>query len=168
MSQPTTSPISGSHHFTVSVKGLPANIAWYQKVFQAALAEGTLPHYGREWGACAEPLIESCTGVAVGLHNNNADKAEEFDEAHAGLDHISFQVQGREGLEARGDWLDGLGAAHSGIQARRNRSFTRRSYSATSTRCSWSSSLSTSDQSAVSPARARLTASLRESEAKET
>ncbi len=48
MSQPTTSPISGLHHFAVSVKGLPDSIAWYQKVFQATLAEGTLPHYGRD------------------------------------------------------------------------------------------------------------------------
>jgi glyoxylase I family protein len=119
MSQPTTSPISGLHHFAVSVKGLAASIAWYQKVFQATLAQGTLPHYGREWSGGAELLIESCTGVPVGLHNNNADKAEEFDEARAGLDHISFQVQGREGLEAWGDWLDSLAAAHSGIQSKK-------------------------------------------------
>jgi glyoxylase I family protein len=91
MSQPTTSPISGSHRFAVSVKGLPANVAWYQKVFQATLPEGTLPHYGREWGGCAELLIESCTGAAVGLHNNNADKAEEFDEAHADLDKMQLE-----------------------------------------------------------------------------
>jgi glyoxylase I family protein len=99
--------------------GPPASIAWYQKVFRATLAEGTLPHYGREWSGCAELLIESYTGVAVGLHNNNdADKAEEFDEARAGLDHISFQVQGREGLEAWGDWLDSPAAAHSGIRSK--------------------------------------------------
>jgi glyoxylase I family protein len=99
-------------------KGPPASIAWYQKVFRTTLAQGTLPHYGREWSGCAELLIKSCTGVAVGVHNNNADKAEEFDEARAGLDHISFQVQGREGLEAWGDWLDSPAAAHSGIRSK--------------------------------------------------
>jgi len=77
-------------HFRIALsrrfgKGPPASIAWHQKVFRATLAEGTLPHYGREWSGCAELLIKSCTGVAVGLHNNNADKAEEFDEARAGL-----------------------------------------------------------------------------------
>jgi hypothetical protein len=34
MSQPTTSAISGLHHFAVSVRGLPASIARYQKVVQ--------------------------------------------------------------------------------------------------------------------------------------
>jgi hypothetical protein len=37
----------------------------------------------------------------------------------SGLGHISFQVQGCEGLEAWGDWLDGLAAAHSGIQSKK-------------------------------------------------
>jgi glyoxylase I family protein len=53
MSQPAASPISGLHQFAVSVKGLPASIVWYQKVFQATLAQGTLPHYGRGWSGCA-------------------------------------------------------------------------------------------------------------------
>ena len=118
MSQPTT-PISGLHHFAVSARGLPASIAWYQKVFQATLAEGTLPDYGREWSRYAQLLILPGAGSAVGLHRNNANKAERFDEARAGLDHISFQVQGREGLEAWGDWLDSLGIAHSGIQSKK-------------------------------------------------
>jgi glyoxylase I family protein len=117
MSQPTTPPISGLRHFAFSARGLPFSIAWCQKVFQATLAEGTLPHCGREWSGYAELLIEPCTGVAVGLHHNNASKAGEFDEARAGLDHISCQVQGREGLEAWGDWLDSPGVAHSGIQS---------------------------------------------------
>ena len=99
-------------------EGLSASIAWYQKVFRATLAEGTLPHHGREWSGCAELLIKSCTGVALGLHNDNADKAEEFDEARAALDRISFQVQGREGLVAWGDWLDSPAAAHSGIRSK--------------------------------------------------
>ena len=43
MSQPATPPLSGSHHFAFSVRGLPASVAWYQKVFQATLTEGTLP-----------------------------------------------------------------------------------------------------------------------------
>ena len=73
----------------------------------------------REWSRYAELLIQPSAGVAVGLHNNNANKAERFDEARAGLDHISFQVQGREGLEAWGDWLDSLGIAHSGIQSKK-------------------------------------------------
>lgn len=119
MSQPTTPAISGLHHFAFSVRDLPASIAWYRKVFQATLVDGTLPHYGREWTGHAELFIEPRTGVTIGLHHNNANKAEEFDEARTGLDHISFQVQGREGLEAWADWLDSLGVSHSGVQSKK-------------------------------------------------
>ena len=59
MSQPATSPISRLHHSGFSVRGRPASIAWYQKVFQATVAEGTLPHYGREWSRYAEQFIEA-------------------------------------------------------------------------------------------------------------
>jgi glyoxylase I family protein len=47
------------HHSGFSVRGRPASIAWYQKVFQATVAEGTLPHYGREWSRYAEQFIEA-------------------------------------------------------------------------------------------------------------
>ena len=91
MSQPATSPTSRLHHSGFSVRGLPASIAWYQKVFEATLTEGTLPHCGREWSGYAEQLIEPCTGAAAGL----------------------------QGLEAWGDWPGSLGVAHSGIQSKK-------------------------------------------------
>jgi len=43
MSQPAPSPISGLHHSDFSVRGLPARIGWYQKVFEATVTEGTRP-----------------------------------------------------------------------------------------------------------------------------
>jgi hypothetical protein len=116
MSQPTTPPVSGFAPFRLFGAGLPASIAWYQKVFQAMLAQGTLPRYGREWSGYAELLIEPRTGVAVGLHDNNTSTAGEFDGTRAGLDHISFQAQDREGLQARGDWPGSLGD-HSSDQS---------------------------------------------------
>ena len=73
------------------MKGLPASIARYQKVFQATLAEGTLPHYGRQCSGYAELHIKSCTGAAVDLHNDNAGMAEEFDEARADLDKMQLE-----------------------------------------------------------------------------
>jgi glyoxylase I family protein len=69
-------------------------------------------------GGYAELPIGPSTGVAVGLHNN-ADEAEQFDEARAVLDRISFQVQGREGQDAWGDWPGSPGVAHSGIQSKK-------------------------------------------------
>ncbi|MBE1585392.1 VOC family protein [Nonomuraea angiospora] len=122
MSEPSTPPISGLHHFAFTVRDLEASIAWYQKVFQATLVDGDLPHYGREWTGYANLVIEPRTGLAIGLHRHEANQDEEFNEARTGLDHVSLRVDGREGLEAWADWLDGLGVAHSGIQ-RRTRPF---------------------------------------------
>ncbi|MGV9383646.1 VOC family protein [Nonomuraea sp. NPDC003707] len=87
--KPTTPPISGLHHFALTVRDLEASIAWYQKVFQATLVDGDLPHYGREWTGYANLVIEPRTGLAIGLHHHEANQDEEFDEVHTGLDHIS-------------------------------------------------------------------------------
>jgi glyoxylase I family protein len=81
--------------------------------------DGKLAHYGRERTGYAELIIEPHTGIAIGLHHNESNKAEEFDEVRTGLDHISFQVEGREGLEVWADWLDSLEVAHSGIQSKK-------------------------------------------------
>jgi len=119
MSEPTTPPISGLHHFAFTVRDLEVSIAWYQKVFQATLVDGRLPHYGREWTGFANLVIEPRTGLAIGLHHNEGNQSEEFDEVRTGLDHISLRVEGREGLEAWADWLDSLEVAHSGIQSKK-------------------------------------------------
>ncbi|MET8145384.1 VOC family protein [Sphaerisporangium sp. NPDC005288] len=113
----STPPFSGVHHIAFTVRDLQASVAWYQKVFQAKLVDGTLPHYGREWTGYAELVIEPNTGLAIGLHHNTGNQGEEFNEVRTGLDHFSLQVDGREGLIAWSDWLDSLGVAHSGIQS---------------------------------------------------
>jgi glyoxylase I family protein len=43
------------------------------------------------------------------------DCGEQFDEARAGSDHVSFGVAGRDALVAWTAWLDELGVAHTGI-----------------------------------------------------
>lgn len=90
MSDTVAPSFTGLHHFGITVKDLEASVAWYQKVFQARLVEGELPHYGREWTGYAELVIEPRTGLAIGLHHNAANQGEEFDEARTGLDHISL------------------------------------------------------------------------------
>ncbi|MEV0390025.1 VOC family protein [Nonomuraea sp. NPDC050643] len=102
---------TGLHHFAFTVRDLDASVALYQKVFQARLVQGRLPHYGREWTGYAELVIEPRTGLAIGLHHNVVNRDEEFDEGRTGLDHISLTVEGREGLVAWSDWLDSLGVA---------------------------------------------------------
>jgi catechol 2,3-dioxygenase-like lactoylglutathione lyase family enzyme len=118
MSESTTPPISGVHHFALTVRDLEASVAWYRRVFQATLVDGDLPHYGREWTGYANLVIEPRTGLAIGLHHNEANQDEDFDEAHTGLDHISLRVEGRRELEAWAAWLDSVRVTHSGIQRR--------------------------------------------------
>ncbi|GAA2216038.1 VOC family protein [Nonomuraea monospora] len=122
MTEPIKPPISGLHHFAFTVRDLEASIAWYQRVFQATVVDGDLPHYGREWTGYAKLVIEPLTGLAIGLHYHEGNQGEEFNEVRTGLDHISLLVEGRAGLEAWADWLDSLGVARSGIQ-RRTRPF---------------------------------------------
>ncbi|MBE1585395.1 VOC family protein [Nonomuraea angiospora] len=117
MSDSLAPSFSGLHHVAFTVRNLQASVAWYQKVFQAELVDGDLPHYGREWTGYAKLVIEPHTGLAIGLHHNAGNQGEEFDEVRTGLDHISLHVEGREGLLAWADWLDSLGVAHSGIQS---------------------------------------------------
>ena len=119
MREPTAPPISGLHHFAFTVRDIEASIAWYQKVFQASLVDGMLVHYGREWTGYANLVIEPHTGLAIGLHHNESNQGEEFDEVRTGLDHISLKVDGREGLQTWADWLDSLEIAHSGIQSKK-------------------------------------------------
>ena len=117
MTQATTPAITGMDHFAFTVRDLAKSIDWYLKVFDATPVEGDLTHYGREWTGYARLVIEPRTGISIGLHHNNANQGEEFDEVRTGLDHISFRVDGREGLEAWANRLDDLGVAHSGIQS---------------------------------------------------
>ena len=109
----------GVHHFALTVRDLEKSIEWYKRVLQGEVVQGTLPHYGREWTGYAELVVEPRTGLTIGLHHNVANKGEEMDEAHTGLDHISLKVDGRAGLEAWAAWLDSLGIAHSGIQSKK-------------------------------------------------
>jgi hypothetical protein len=46
IAEATAPPFTGLHHFAVTVRDIEASAAWYQKVFQANPADGTLPHYG--------------------------------------------------------------------------------------------------------------------------
>lgn len=112
----TAPSFSGVHHVAFTVRDLEASVAWYQRVFSAKVAEARLPHYGREWTGYAELVVELPGGLSIGLHHNEGNQCEEFNEARTGLDHFSLNVETRAGLEAWSEWLDSLGVAHSGIQ----------------------------------------------------
>lgn len=112
MTEPT---FNGVHHVSLTVNDLDASIAWYRKVLRLASVGITVPHYGREETGYSVLLADPRSGLIVGLHYNAGNGGEPFDEARAGLDHVSFGVAGRAALEDWADWLDELGVGHSGI-----------------------------------------------------
>jgi len=105
----------GVHHVSLTVTDLERSIAWYQRVFRTERLEITVPHYGREETGYSVLLPEPRSGLIFGLHKNVDNRGQRFDEAHTGLDHVSFGVDGRAALEVWVAWLDELGVAHTGI-----------------------------------------------------
>ena len=116
MTDDTAPAITGIHHFSVTVRDIEASAAWYQRVFRADRVPMTFPHYEREDTGYGELLVEPRSGLAIGLHTNTGNNGSQFDEAQTGMDHVGFNVSGREELDAWLSWLDELGVEHSGIR----------------------------------------------------
>jgi len=76
----------------------------------------TFPHYECEETGYGVLLLEPRSGLAIGLHTNTGNDGAQFDEACTGLDHVGFNVAGREELDAWAAWLDELGVEHTGIR----------------------------------------------------
>jgi len=112
----TTGPaIIGVHHVSLTVTDLEASLAWYQRVFQAERPDIKVPHHGKEETGYSVLLPEPRSGLIFSLHTNTGNRGEPFDEAHTGLDHVSFSVAGRDTLQAWAAWLDELGVPNTGI-----------------------------------------------------
>jgi glyoxylase I family protein len=100
----------------VTVRDIETSAAWYQRVFRADRVPMTFPHYECEHTGYGVLLVEPRCGLAIGLHTNTANDGARFDEARTGLDHVGFNVAGRQELEGWTAWLDELGVEHSGIR----------------------------------------------------
>jgi glyoxylase I family protein len=107
--------IAGVHHLSLTVTDLEASLAWYQKVFTTDRLDLKIPHYGREETGYAVLLPEPRSGLIISLHTNTGNRGEAFDEAHTGLDHVSFRVADRADLQSWVAWLDELGIANTGV-----------------------------------------------------
>ena len=77
--------ITGIHHFSPTVTDVEASVAWYQRLFGMDRVPVPFPHYEREDTGYAVVLIEPRSGVLIGLHNNEGNRGESFDECHTGL-----------------------------------------------------------------------------------
>ena len=134
--------ITGIHHFSPTVTDVEASVAWYQRLFGMDRVPVPFPHYEREDTGYAVVLIEPRSGVLIGLHKNEGNRGERFDECHTGLDHCSFGVASRDELAAWVARLDKLGIQHTGIRDEKNPSHIPKWYSGIPTTSSLSSSRS--------------------------
>ncbi|WP_099039278.1 VOC family protein [Mycobacterium neglectum] len=116
MSEQGNPGVTGIHHFSITVTDLEASLAWYQRLLGADRVPMKFPHYGREDTGYGELLVESRSGVVIGLHTNTGNDGRPFDEARTGLDHVALNVASRSDLEAWTSRLDALGIEHSGIR----------------------------------------------------
>jgi len=108
--------ITGIHHFSPTVRDVEASAAWYEKVFSMTRLPMTFAHHEREETGYAVLLIDPVSGLVIGLHHNEANMGEPFDEVRTGLDHIGFAVPSRASLDEWVAKLDALGVEHSGIR----------------------------------------------------
>ena len=100
----------GVSHTALTVTDLGASVAWYSRLF-----DGTVL-----WEEHDDPTHEFvlifAPPLAIGLHRHTATaRGDVFSETRVGLDHISFQVPDRVGLETWEKRLDELDIAHSPI-----------------------------------------------------
>jgi catechol 2,3-dioxygenase-like lactoylglutathione lyase family enzyme len=101
--------LEGVHHVALTVTDLAASRAWYERLFDAQVMWEEKED-GHEFVALFVPPF------VIGLHTHaKTTPGDYFAEARVGLDHVSFGVPDRAGLDAWAARLDELGIAHSPI-----------------------------------------------------
>ena len=116
MTDTSGATITGIHHFSPTVTDVEASAAWYEKVFSMIRIPITFAHHEREETGYAVLLLEPVSGLVIGLHHNEANGGEPFDEARTGFDHIGLRVPSRASLDEWVTKLDSLGVEHTGIR----------------------------------------------------
>ena len=101
--------LEGVQHVALTVTDLAASRAWYERLFDAqALWEEHQD--GHDFVALFVPPF------VIGLHTHaGTPSGDRFSEARVGLDHASFGVPDRSGLDSWAARLDEFGIAHSPI-----------------------------------------------------
>jgi glyoxylase I family protein len=105
------------HHIALTVTDLPASRAWYRRLIgtEPVVDEDVPPLPGHHKGF-HHTIFVLPGGVVVALHAHpGTDRADRFDEARTGLDHIGFTCADRAELQRLEARLDELGVRHGGI-----------------------------------------------------
>lgn len=104
--------ITGISHVDISVTDLAASTHWYGELLgMVELFGGRNDEHGYE----VRYLMEPSSGVIMGFEQHDTNPGSPFDERRVGLDHLSWNVESREELDAWLARLDERGIQHSGI-----------------------------------------------------
>lgn len=104
--------ITGISHVDLSVTDLEASDAWYRELL------GAVPLFGGrndDHGYDVRYIVEPNSMVIIGLEQHDANDGSTFTERRVGLDHLAFNVESRDALDAWLVRLDERGISHSGI-----------------------------------------------------
>jgi len=111
----TGPPLTGFHHFSITVTDVEASAAWYEQVLGLQRLPVRFPHHGSEEHGYGVLLLEPALGFGIGLHHNDANPGGAADERRTGLDHFAVAVPARSDLDAWAAHFDRLGVAHAGV-----------------------------------------------------
>jgi len=100
----------GIGHLDLSVSGVEASAAWYEKVLGLRrLRRVAFPE------RIMIVLRHDASGLVVELNQHQGYPGEPFDERRAGLDHVGFAVGQRQDLDSWQGRLAALGVEHSPV-----------------------------------------------------
>jgi glyoxylase I family protein len=110
--------ITGITHVSLSTGDLDCSLAFYQGVlglpYLVELYEGSVFE-------CREAILLLPSGLGLCLQQHRGNPGASCDARRTGLDHLSFQVDSAEMLEAWSSRSDAFGIEHSGVAAGRLR-----------------------------------------------
>ena len=105
--------ITGISHIELSVRDAEQSGAWYRRVFGA---ETLTPVTRPDWGPGQVTTLLHPAGFAFGLLQHEPCEDGRFSEFRLGLDHLSFNVESRDEMDAWIAHLDACGVDHSPIK----------------------------------------------------
>jgi catechol-2,3-dioxygenase len=105
--------ITGVAHVELTVRDLNASEAWYNRVLGTFRAwEGD----DARQGIAARALVEPASRTVLGLTQHRGSDGDKFCPTRAGLDHLSFGVNGRDELQQWEQHLAALGCDYTPVE----------------------------------------------------